>query len=443
MVADRARAAAARARGRDRPQRVAARRRGRARGRLRRQAAGVARGRAGARRVRRSLGLPGPVAGGACCSCAAAGAVYVVVALSWLTATLLVPGPRSPVRDRLDERQRVERGVRVQRHRPAERQIARTAGHGLRTGSPLPGGHPVRARPHPDRAPPPPRACWRASDRCRASASGWRSCSACSGHPGADLGVRGRRAAAGARRSPRCPPLRWLSALRTTGETALPRRVQPAPRPRRRPSPAGREADRARAARCGRAPARAPRGGRRAVGVVRRASCCSATWRACTRATSRASRRRWRRCSGSAWRGRLHAAGPPAARRARRRDGARRLLHRAPAVRAPGDVVDRRPGGARCDRVRVLRSRARRSAAPGPARAVAPGSPPRWRWPYGGARGPAERRHRRRSTTASATRASSAQLPGAEQEPLSAYLRPTRAAPATRWRPSPRRRSAR
>ena len=36
-------------------------------------------------------------------------------------------GARTAIRDRLDQRQRLERGVRVQRHRPLGRQIARTA----------------------------------------------------------------------------------------------------------------------------------------------------------------------------------------------------------------------------------------------------------------------------------------------------------------------------
>ena len=61
------------------------------------------------------------------------------------------PRPRAAVRDRLDQRERVERGVRVQRHRPARRQVARTAGHRLRAGPPLPRGDAVRARPDPDR----------------------------------------------------------------------------------------------------------------------------------------------------------------------------------------------------------------------------------------------------------------------------------------------------
>ncbi len=58
--------------------------------------------------------------------------------------------PRTAICDRLDQRQRVERGIRVQRHRPAGRQIARTAADGVRTRPPLPGGDPVRARSHPD-----------------------------------------------------------------------------------------------------------------------------------------------------------------------------------------------------------------------------------------------------------------------------------------------------
>src|SRR5205085_2282106 len=57
--------------------------------------------------------------------------------------------------DRLDERQRVERGVRLQRHRSHQRQSCRNLGSGVRTGAPLPDGDAVRARPHTDRAPVP------------------------------------------------------------------------------------------------------------------------------------------------------------------------------------------------------------------------------------------------------------------------------------------------
>jgi 4-amino-4-deoxy-L-arabinose transferase-like glycosyltransferase len=51
-----------------------------------------------------------------------------------LIAYLVLPAPPRPrpaLRDRLDERQRVECGVRVQRHRSPRREISRTAVHGL------------------------------------------------------------------------------------------------------------------------------------------------------------------------------------------------------------------------------------------------------------------------------------------------------------------------
>ena len=47
-----------------------------------------------------------------------AGALFVAVALSWLVFVSLTPRARPALPDRLDERQRVERGLRLQRHRP-------------------------------------------------------------------------------------------------------------------------------------------------------------------------------------------------------------------------------------------------------------------------------------------------------------------------------------
>ena len=80
---------------RDRQQRLAAGRRGRARPGVRRQAARVARGAAGTRgaRLPRAAGQP---AADACCRSGWRRAVYVVVALAWLTATLIAPAHDRP-----------------------------------------------------------------------------------------------------------------------------------------------------------------------------------------------------------------------------------------------------------------------------------------------------------------------------------------------------------
>ena len=75
--------------------RVAAGGRGGARGRLRREAARVAGRAAGARACSPTSGCPGPRRR-RLLQLAAAGAVYVVVALAWLTATLLVPAHDRP-----------------------------------------------------------------------------------------------------------------------------------------------------------------------------------------------------------------------------------------------------------------------------------------------------------------------------------------------------------
>ncbi len=138
--------------------------------RLRREAAGVAR-RAPGLALLAYLGLPGPAQAA---PAADAGGRRGVRGGRAGVADGDAAGSRArpPVRDRLDERQRVERRVRVQRDRPSRRQIARTAADGLPARPPLPRGDPVRARPHPDRARPRPRACSRESDRCRASGSG-------------------------------------------------------------------------------------------------------------------------------------------------------------------------------------------------------------------------------------------------------------------------------
>ena len=113
---------------------------------------------------------------------AAAAAVYVVVALVVADRDAAVPGARPPVRDRLDQRQRVERGVRVQRHRPARRQITEPAPPSMKRAiatrsPPSPSATTSRSSRRP------PRACSRASGRCPASASDsscWSRC--CSGY---------------------------------------------------------------------------------------------------------------------------------------------------------------------------------------------------------------------------------------------------------------------
>ena len=93
--------------------------------RVRREAAGVA-GRAARAGAARLSGAAGPAQTAAAADARRRRGVRrgrAVVA----DGDAAGPRPRPPVRDRLDERQRVERGVRVQRHRPARRQIARTA----------------------------------------------------------------------------------------------------------------------------------------------------------------------------------------------------------------------------------------------------------------------------------------------------------------------------
>ncbi len=57
---------------------------------------------------------------------AGSAAVFVAVALSWLTMTLVLPELRPPLRDRLDQRQCMERDVRLQRLRPHRRRRDRS-----------------------------------------------------------------------------------------------------------------------------------------------------------------------------------------------------------------------------------------------------------------------------------------------------------------------------
>ncbi len=76
------------------------------------------------------LGLPGTYRR-RLAQVAVAGLLYVVIALAWLTATLIAPAQRPPLCDRLDQRQRLERRLRLQRQGSPEREISRTAGDGL------------------------------------------------------------------------------------------------------------------------------------------------------------------------------------------------------------------------------------------------------------------------------------------------------------------------
>ena len=183
--ADRARAVPDRARVRDRALRLAAGGRGGAGRRLRRQAPGVPGRppRPGAAR------LPGPARTPQAAPAADARRRRGVRRGRAGVADRdpARPRPRPPVRDRLDQRQRLERGVRVQRDRPPRRQIARTVADRLRGGAPLPRRHPVRARPHPDRAPLPhtPAGADRAALGRAAGAGAARRAAA--GHPGAGL----------------------------------------------------------------------------------------------------------------------------------------------------------------------------------------------------------------------------------------------------------------
>ena len=98
----------------------------------------------------------------ACCAGGSPAAVYVGGGAVVADGHAAVPRPRPPVCDRLDQRQRLERRVRVQRHRPPRRQIPRTAAHRLRSRAT------ATRRPRSPSATtsrssrPPPRACWRA-----------------------------------------------------------------------------------------------------------------------------------------------------------------------------------------------------------------------------------------------------------------------------------------
>ncbi len=64
---------------------------------------------------------------------ALAGGAFLVAALWWPVAVSLAGGAEA-VPDRLDQRQRVERHVRLQRHRPRASPPARSRAHGTRPG---------------------------------------------------------------------------------------------------------------------------------------------------------------------------------------------------------------------------------------------------------------------------------------------------------------------
>ena len=197
--------------------------RGRARGRLRREAARVAGGAAGARADRLSRACPGPRRR-RLAQVALAGVVYVVGRAGLADRDADRTGQRPAVRDRLDQRQRLERRVRLQRHRPPGGQIARNR------RAPSMNRATTTRRPRSPSAttsrssPPPPRACWRGSARCPGERLGMEVLVALLlGIPALLLGPAGRRCGAG---SP--------SALR--GRHGAQRA---AARPRQRGSPAG------------------------------------------------------------------------------------------------------------------------------------------------------------------------------------------------------------
>ena len=118
------------------------------------------------------LGLPGPAAR-RLLQLAAAGAVYVAVALAWLGATLLFPAHDRPyaigsTNGSAWNAAFVFNGTDRLSGKSPEPQTTV-----YESGPPLPGRNPVRARPHPDRPPLPHTSAGARSGRCRAS--GWGS----------------------------------------------------------------------------------------------------------------------------------------------------------------------------------------------------------------------------------------------------------------------------
>ncbi len=320
---------------------------------------------------------------GACCAGAAA-AVYVAVALSWLTATLLFPAHERPY------------AIGSTNGSAWNAAFVFNGTDRLGGKSPEPGRRSYRSRATTTRWPrrrsattsrssrPRPRGCWRGSGRCRASASAWRSLVALllgipalllgsareprsdSGRPSAARPARCRGGGCAARTAARAQP------VDARGHRAVQPHGPPAPALRRRLHAGGRGDARHRPGVGGLA--------RRAAGRAVGATCAS-----------RCSRRRSRSSSTTA---------------------------------SACCTGTRSRGGSRCWR-RSARSRARcwRACAAIPARArslLAPGGRDRAD-ARGGAGDPAEGR-----LHAIADRVSDAglvgALPGAQQRPLSAYL---------------------
>ncbi len=179
---------------------LAAGRRGGAGGRLRREDARVARRAAGTRAARLAgHGRSQPAKTRAAKLGAGGGVRRRRARVAERDAA--VSRARAAVGDRLDERQRVERRVRVQRHRPARRQVGRTAAPSISPAR-IPGRDPVRARPHPDRAAlaDPAAGADRAAVGRAAGARAARRAAA--GHPGAGGSCRRRHASRSREREP-------------------------------------------------------------------------------------------------------------------------------------------------------------------------------------------------------------------------------------------------
>ena len=133
--------------------RVAARRRGGARARVQRQAAGVARGAAGARASCAYLGAARDAPRRACCASRRRGAVYVVgcARLADRDAArarrTIAPGRSARPTAAHGTRRSCSTAPTGSAGNPPNR-----ASSSMKPGPPLPDGDAVRARPHPDRA---------------------------------------------------------------------------------------------------------------------------------------------------------------------------------------------------------------------------------------------------------------------------------------------------
>ena len=314
--------------------------------------------------------------------------------------------PRPPVCDRIDQRQRLERGLRVQRQGPAGRQIARTAGTVYEPGH----AYPTATQSQRDHIPIVPPSATRLLARV-GPLSGQRL--------GMEVlrraAARPAGAAAGAARSARTPPPERRGGSRSGRGPSRPDARSAAGSG----AEPGRAADRDRERRRG--ACAAPRRRRADRLDAHAGSSCSATWRAFTPATSRASRPAVAAMLGIglAWAAAPARQGPPGG--APRGAARRRLLRRAAAVRAR-----RPPGGSRCWRARRDRARAarahRRLGTPGCAGCSRPrgahgagarGDPGGRR--QSGRHGDPQQRHRRRLRRRSCR--------AKQQRPLSAYLR--------------------